>query len=287
VRPLAQAGTMSMPGMGGHPAAMGATGASWLPLLLLLVGPAAAGYALGVKRLTARGDVWPVSRCLAAGAGYAVLAAALLPPLGTDMNFSVHVSQHLVLAMLAPLLLALSAPVTLALRTLPPAGRRWLLRVLHSRAARVFTFAPLIVVLDVGGMYGYYLSPLFAATHAHPWLQLAVHTHMFLAGCLLSWYLVGRDPMPRRASARTARTTLIVLVIAAGSHDLLSKLMYAHLLPHGGGTPAQLRAGAQLMFYGGDAIEIGLGIAVMSAWYARGGRQLTHARRRASPVTVE
>jgi putative membrane protein len=133
-------------------------------------------------------------------------------------------------------------------------------------------------------MYGYYLSPLFAATHAHPWLQLAVHTHMFLAGCLLSWYLIGRDPLPRRASTRT---TLVVLLIAAGSHDLLSKLMYAHLLPHGGGTPAQLRAGAQLMFYGGDAIEIALSIAVMSAWYARGGRQLSHARRRGARVSVE
>ena len=34
---------------------------------------------------------------------------------------SVHMVQHMVLSMLVPLALALGAPVTLALRTLPPA----------------------------------------------------------------------------------------------------------------------------------------------------------------------
>ena len=39
--------------------------------------------------------------------------------------------------------LALSAPVTLALRTLPRTPKRWLLAVLHSRVARVLSFPPL------------------------------------------------------------------------------------------------------------------------------------------------
>ncbi len=56
---------------------------------------------------------------------------------------SVHMVQHMVLSMLVPLALALGAPVTLALRTLPPGPRRWLLVVLHSRAAKVLTFPPL------------------------------------------------------------------------------------------------------------------------------------------------
>ena len=93
---------------------------------------------------------------------------------------------------------------------------------------------------------------------------------MFLAGGLLSWYLAGRDPMPSRPSIRTS---LIVLFFAAGSHDLLAKLMYAHLLPHGGGTAAQIHTGAQIMFYGGDAIELALAVAMLVPWYARTGRQ--------------
>ena len=51
--------------------------------------------------------------------------------------------QHMVLSMVVPLALALGAPVTLALRTLPRAPRRWLLAVLHSRVAKVLSFPPL------------------------------------------------------------------------------------------------------------------------------------------------
>ena len=36
--------------------------------------------------------------------------------------FSAHMAQHMILGMLVPILLVLGAPVTLALRALPPAG---------------------------------------------------------------------------------------------------------------------------------------------------------------------
>lgn len=53
---------------------------------------------------------------------------------------SVHMIQHMMLSMIAPIFLALGAPVTLALRTLPPRGRKALLAVVHSRVARVLAF---------------------------------------------------------------------------------------------------------------------------------------------------
>lgn len=247
----------------------------WLPLLLII--PAALAYTWGVLRLQRRGDQWPASRSVAAVAGFAVLTGALMPPLVDTMDFPVHIVQHLMLAMAAPLMFALSAPVTLALRTAPQPSRRILLVALHSRPARAFNTAPVVLVLELGGMYAYYLTGLFAATQRHPWLHLLVHTHMFLAGCLLSWFLVGRDPMPHRPSTRQA---VMVLVLVAGSHDLLAKLMYAHLLPRGGGDPAQIQLGAQIMFYGGDAIETALAVALLAGWYARTGRELNRANQR-------
>ncbi|NYH84888.1 putative membrane protein [Actinopolymorpha cephalotaxi] len=117
----------------------------------------------------------------------------LMPP---EATFPAHVVRHLVLAMLAPLLLALSAPVTLALRTLTAEARLLLLAVLHSRVVRVLTRAPVVLVLEVGGMYAYYLTPLFAAAGRQSALGLLVDVHMVLAGCLLAWYVAGRDPMP-------------------------------------------------------------------------------------------
>lgn len=255
--------------------ATGEVGPFWLPLVLLV--PASAAYALGMTRLIRRGDRWPVNRSVAALIGVVVATAAVMPPLATKMDFVVHVARHVLLAMVAPLALALSAPVTLALRTLPQRGRRMLLMVTHARAVRIVMSAPAVLVLDVGGMDAYYLSPLFAASQAHPWLHLAVDVHMFLAGYLLSAYLVGRDPIGHRPSTRTA---LIVLVVAAGSHDLMGKLMYAHLLPAGGGSPGRIRAGAQLMFYAGDAVDIALTCTIMLSWYLRTGRRLAHDSRR-------
>ena len=75
-----------------------------------------------------------------------------------DTLLSVHMVQHMVLAMVVPLALALGAPVTLALRTLPRRPRRWLLVVLHSRVAKVLTFPPLTFTLFV-------ITPVGALLH--------------------------------------------------------------------------------------------------------------------------
>ena len=54
--------------------------------------------------------------------GLGSAALATLTALGAydTVLLSVHVVQHMILTMVTPLFLALGAPVTLALRTLPP-----------------------------------------------------------------------------------------------------------------------------------------------------------------------
>lgn len=79
----------------------------------------------------------------------------------------------------------------------------------------------------------------------------------------------------------------MVLLLAAGSHDVLAKVMYAHGLPAHANTAAGLRAGAQLLFHGGDPVEVLLAVAVLAQWYARTGRELRRAKRRLSaPLSV-
>lgn len=267
--------THPMPEHAVTPAAMTA-----LALMLVLVLLSAAAYAGGVAKLLRRGDSWPAPRTAAAAVGLACLGATLAPPLATDMTFPVHVVRHLLLAMVAPLALALSAPITLALRTLNARWRRSLLMIVHSWWARALTYAPVLLVLDIGGMAAFYLPPLYSRSHEHPLLGALVHAHMFLAGCLLNWYLVGRDPRPSSASSDSVRTRLLVLFLTAGSHDLLAKVMYAQDLPHDAGSLDQVRLGAQIMFYGGDVVELTLAAALLSAWYAHTGRQLEQVRRR-------
>ena len=100
--------------------------------------------------------------------------------------------------------------------------------MLHSRPARVLTSAPVVAVLELGGMYAFYLTDLFALAHADPALMGLVHLHMVLAGLLLSVVLVGRDPLPHRPGI--VGSLVLLLVVAAG-HDVLAKLMYSSSCP--------------------------------------------------------
>src|SRR5690348_4682089 len=106
-------------------------------LLLAVLGLAAAGYAAGVARLRRRGDRWPLRRIAAAGLGLGCLTAVTVPPLADGSGFAAHAVRHLLMAMLAPLALALSAPITLALRTFPRGARSAVRHLLGRRWVRL------------------------------------------------------------------------------------------------------------------------------------------------------
>jgi putative membrane protein len=249
-----------------------------IPLALTLV--ALAGYGAALIRLRRRGDRWPASRAACLAAGSLCVAAAVLPPISShDEFFPVHVVQHLLLGMTGPAFLALSAPVTLALRALPRAPRRTILRVLHSRPVTLVSAPATAVVLNLGGLYALYLTGLYSAAEHIDLLHAAVHLHMFLAGCLLSWAIIGIDPIRRRPGLRVR---LAALAIAAAGHDTLAKLVYAHDLPADGGSIAARHMGAELMYYGGTVIDLALAIILMSQWYQATGRELARAAQRSA-----
>jgi putative copper resistance protein D len=121
-------------------------------------------------------------------------------------------AQHMVLAMLVPLALALGAPVTLALRTLPHAPRGWLLAVLHSRVAKVLSFPPLTLALYVVSPWALYFSGWYPASLDHAWLHELMHLHLVVVGSLFFWPIVGIDPVPGRVGY-PARMLLVVLTL--------------------------------------------------------------------------
>jgi cytochrome c oxidase assembly factor CtaG len=177
------------------------TGWSFEPVPLLLVLGAAACYLLGVRRLRARGTAWPRWRSLSflgLGLGSFVLATQSALATYDTVLLSVHMVQHMVLSMITPIFLALGAPITLALRTLPPGPRRWLLRLIHSRVARVLTFPPLAGAVFVANPFLLYFSGWYEATLRNGLLHDLNHLHFVLVGCLWFWPLLGIDPMPRR-----------------------------------------------------------------------------------------
>jgi putative copper resistance protein D len=168
------------------------------PIALVVV--MAGLYLFGVRRLVARGDAWDPWRTVAWLGGVLVIAYALIGGVAAydTTLFSAHAVQHLLLGTVAPLPLALGAPVTLALRTLPRRPRALLIAALHSHVARVLTFPLVGFALFIGSLYGLYFTSLYQDSLEHPWFHLLVHVHFLVVGCLFYWPIVGIDPIPGR-----------------------------------------------------------------------------------------
>ena len=171
-------------------------------------------YLLAVAVLRRRGDRWSVGRTVAVVAGMGFFGLATMSGLGRydTVLLSVHMVQHMVLSMVVPLCLALAAPVTLALRTLPPRPRRWLLAILHSRLARVLSFPPLTLLLYIVSPWALYFTGWYDASLASDYVHQMMHIHLVAVGALFFWPLMGVDPLPGRVGY-PARMLLVVLTL--------------------------------------------------------------------------
>ncbi|MDR7275526.1 cytochrome c oxidase assembly protein [Catenuloplanes atrovinosus] len=227
----------------------------------LLAVALAGGYLWAVSAVARRGRPWPLGRTLAWCAG--ALAAGLGPHLRTPGEFTAHMAGHLLLGMVAPLLLVAGAPITLLLRALPAARARALSRLLRSAPVRALTHPVTAALLNAGGLWLLYATPLYAAS-AHPgWPHAAVHVHVLAAGYLFTAALIGPDPAPHRPSFGVRAAALAGFL---GAHAVLAKWLYAHPPPGVGAADAE--AAAYLMYYGGELIDLVLIVLFCRAWYA-------------------
>ncbi|MYZ39687.1 MULTISPECIES: cytochrome c oxidase assembly protein [unclassified Streptomyces] len=178
------------------------------PDLFFLVGCllALALYGGSVLRLRRRGDAWPVGRTVAFVLGVLTVALVMCTKLNDYgmVMFSVHMVQHMVISMVSPILLLLGAPVTLALRALPVAGRgrkgprELLLVVLHSRYVRIITHPAFTIPLFIASLYGLYFTPLFDFLMGSKAGHVAMMVHFLAVGLIFFWPIMGIDPGPHR-----------------------------------------------------------------------------------------
>jgi len=247
-----------------------ASHAGWSAVALIcLITAVAACYVVLVIAQRRAQRPWSRRRTAAFLSGAALVAWALDPelvPFPTG-DFREHMLQHLVIAMLAPLLLVLGAPVTLVLRCIPARHGRWIVRLLKSWPAAVLAHPVVALALNLGGMAALYFTPLYALVHHSPALHFAVHLHFLLAGCLFAWVIAGPDPAPHRPSVQTR---LVILGVAIFLHASISQLLYAGWGVAVTAPESQRRGGAELMYYGGDITELLLAFALVSTWRPRG-----------------
>ncbi|WP_257423582.1 cytochrome c oxidase assembly protein [Nocardioides carbamazepini] len=184
------------------------------PLPLVVTVWAGGLYLVGVLALRRRGDHWPVGRSIAWGIGLAAFYLATSSGLAAydTVLVSAHMVQHMVLSMIVPLSLALGAPVTLALRTLPRRLRGWLLTLLHSRLAKVLGFPPLAFGLYVISPWALYFTGWYDASLRSTYVHEMMHVHLVTVGALFFWPIVGVDPLPGRV-AHPFRVLLTVMTL--------------------------------------------------------------------------
>ena len=263
-----------------------------LPLLLVLV-PAAL-YVFGVRRLQARGDRWPWGRSLSfLVGGLGTIAIATMSGLAAydESLFAAHMVQHMLLSMVATVFLALGAPITLALRTLPLVHRRRLMAVLHSRVAAVVSHPLVPWLLFVASPFALYFTGWYGATLEDRLLHELLHVHFLLVGSLFFWPLLGVDPVPGR-SGHPFRMLLVAatlpfhaflgVAIMSVEPDGRGLLAGEHYLPlHGlAESVFQQQLGGGLLWASGDVVGLLFLAVLLIQWMRASEREAVREDRR-------
>jgi cytochrome c oxidase assembly factor CtaG/putative copper export protein len=211
-----------------------------LDLFWLLAALALAGWYLHATwALRRRGDHWPVGRTLfwLLGCALLVWTTSGAPGVYGRALFSMHMVEHMTVAMVVPFLLVLGAPITLAMRTLPVrrdgsrGPREWLLLLVHSRWMRIIGHPVVASVVFISGTVIFYYTPLFD-------LALRTHTghvlmtvHFLLSGYVFSWLICGIDPGPPRP---VYPLRMIILMVSLAFHAFVGIAMMSSVETLGG-----------------------------------------------------
>lgn len=262
----------------------GAHAARWWQILaVLLIAAIGAGYGRGVQELWSRGgigSVVSVPRAVAFGAGIGTLVLAQVPPVHglAEASFTGHMTQHMLLMVVAGPLLALGGaglPLTLAL---PRFGRRVLAR-LRAGAVGRWLRDPVRRALVVGALHTAVLwfwhlpAPYLAALHS-PAVHAVEHVS-FVAVAWLLWSAVlapDRPHQPARLTGPACFLLLFAVGMAAAALGAVLTLAPAPLYPeqalapNGGDPLTDQQLAGLVMWIPMDVVIFALALGVFLRW---------------------
>ena len=184
-----------------------AADASWTfdPGAVALIGVATAAYVPRWRRVRARhgARAAPVPRLLAFAGAVITLLAALVSPIDRlgEQAFAMHMTQHILLLDVAPILLVASLTKVI----LRPITRR-LQRL--EQAAGPLGHPAAAVVLYVAVMWAWHVPALYDAALEHSTVHALEHTCFMTAGLLYWWHLLS----PIRSRAMHGMTPVLYML---------------------------------------------------------------------------
>ncbi|MBO0849738.1 MAG: cytochrome c oxidase assembly protein [Pseudonocardia sp.] len=267
---------------------------SFSPVVLgcLLLG--AVGYLWLVVRVGRGGTHWPARRTLCWLAAMAVLVVTVDGPVGryAEVLFWVHMVQHLLLIMIAPVLMLWARP--LELLCAGPGGAR-VARALDGRVARWVT-SPLVgLALYTAVVVLTHLTGFQQVSATNGWVRAGELALYLVTGWLFFLPLVGSERGPW---SLPYLLRFVLLAVGMGADTLTGvalmmtgrPLAPVYSLAHPGWGPAALadqQAAGAIMWFGGDLLMMLLMILVAVQWGRAGsdrqglGGWLESARRHA------
>lgn len=196
-------------------------------------------YLVGVHRVRTHGDRWKRLSTISFVSGVSLVIWGTSAGIAqyAMVSFSAHMIQHMTLSMLAPILIVLGAPITLALRALPADSpsvhrnlRGWIVSLLHSRYSQFITHPLIVLAIFTFGLYGIYFTNAFGALMSGHVGHLFMEVHFIISGILFSYVVIGVDPAPRHVP-HWAR--LILVLVALSLHAFFAIALMQSTTPVG------------------------------------------------------
>lgn len=268
------------------------------PVAALLIAATAFAYIVGVRRLAARDRRWSPARSASMAAGLLTLVLATQSGLAAydTVLFSAHVVQHVLLGVVAPFFIALSAPVTLALQAAHRATQVNLARALHHRGIRLLSHPLVVFALFAFSLFALYFTPIYELSLRNEVVHAWIHLHFVVVGSLFFWVAIGLDPAAYRIPYG-ARLVLVLLTVPF--HAFLGVALMSATTPLAAayyaeqprqGQPPVLedqRTGGGLMWTVGDLVGLAAGGVIAVQWFRHDERRTRRLDRRLDALEDE
>jgi putative membrane protein len=189
----------------------------WRPEILLVLAISAALYITGWSRLRRRGrrQIASGPRLASYLSGLGVVAVSLMSAIDIlgSFFFFMHMLQHLLLIMVAPILIWLGNPFPFFIWGLPKGrqiGAALLSRQAPFRAALQRLPAGAVLILSVVLLWGWHDPAAYDAALRYGWVHDVQHLTFFLPAVLFWWKVTGAAPHLHGRLAAQGRIALLL-----------------------------------------------------------------------------